>query len=59
MKKQMLLCLVTLSALLPLSGCSNNKQFKNWNECDALTTLKNYVKDVTNKICSECLDNIL
>lgn len=45
----MLLCLVTLSALLPLSGCSNNKQFKNWNECDALTTLKNYVKDVTNK----------
>ena len=49
MKK--LLALITLLPIAFLTiGC--NKQTKQyfalWNECDALTTLKNYVEDVTN-----------
>lgn len=41
-----------LLVLVPLTACNNtnSKQyFKLWNECDSLTTLKQYVEDVTNK----------
>ena len=47
--------LFALIALLPMAfstiGCNkqNKDYFKLWNECDALTTLKNYVEDVTNE----------
>ena len=41
------------TALLPLVfstiGCSQKSYFSLWNECDALTALKNYVADVTNE----------
>ncbi len=51
MKKNIFLFVTLLSTALSVAGCnSNNKAyFKLWNECNALTTLKNYVEDVTNK----------
>ena len=39
---------VLIPIVLSASGCSNKQYFSLWNECDALTTLKEYVKDVTN-----------
>lgn len=48
MKKTLLVLL--LPALISITGCNNaNKKFKLWNDCKSLTTLKEYVKDVTNK----------
>ena len=49
MKRLILLSIVTLL----FTGCNNSSKqketFKSWNGCSALTTLKEYVKDVTNK----------
>lgn len=49
MKRLILLSIVTLL----FTGCNNSSKqketFKSWNDCSALTTLKEYVKDVTNK----------
>lgn len=41
------ICLLTIT----LSGCNKNikKYLKSWNECSSLTSLKEYVEDVTNK----------
>ena len=48
MKKLFPLLLIPI--LIPLYSCSSNKEyFSLWNECDALSTLKSYVEDVTNK----------
>ena len=49
MKK--ILIFVMLAVLsLALVSCKGKKEYFNlWNECDSLTTLKNYVEDVTNK----------
>ena len=47
--KESLLILAYIPALVALSGCGKQNYFKSWNECDSLTLLKNYVKDVTNK----------
>ena len=48
--KAKLFPITLLPLLLFTSGCNSSKQyFKLWNECDSLTTLKNYVEDVTNK----------
>ena len=48
MKKRMIILLAPLA--LSLIGCGTQKQyFASWNECDALTTLKAYVKNVTDK----------
>ena len=51
MRKRPLLLAVAIATLISITGC--NKQTKNhfqlWNECDSLTTLKNYVEDVTNE----------
>ena len=42
--------LALLPLVMSLGGCNKQeKYFKLWNECTALTTLKEYVKDVTNK----------
>ena len=40
---------IVLVLLLSLFGCTKPYEFKYWNECDSLTTLKNYVEDVTNE----------
>lgn len=42
----LIIVIVIVSALF---GCSCKNGFSAWNECDALTALKDYVKDVTNK----------
>ena len=48
MKKALLILLIP--TLASLTGCNKaNMKFKLWNECESLTTLKEYVKDVTNK----------
>ena len=48
MKKRMIILLAPLA--LSLIGCGTQKQyFTLWNECDALSTLKAYVKNVTDK----------
>ncbi len=49
MKKTFILALLPLA--ISLSACNNKKTnyFTLWNDCSALTTLKNYVEDVTNK----------
>ena len=50
MKKTAILFLIPLAGVL--AGCGGKeetKYFTLWNECDALTTLKDYVKDVTDK----------
>jgi len=48
MKKRMIILLAPFA--LSLIGCGTQKQyFTLWNECDALTTLKAYVKNVTDK----------
>ena len=41
--------LLTLLPLVLLTSCGQKHYFTLWNECDSLTTLKAYVKDVTNK----------
>ena len=43
--------LISILPLLLVTGCKSEKKeyFTLWNECDSLTLLKNYVKDVTNK----------
>ena len=48
--KKVLLSLSMASIMLSLVGCQkeNKEDFLLWNKCDALTTLKAYVKDVTN-----------
>ena len=50
MKKNAVI-LILLPILFSTLGCNSQKKeyFKFWNECDSLTTLKNYVEDVTNK----------
>lgn len=48
MKKRMIILLAPFA--LSLIGCGTQKQyFASWNECDALTNLKAYVKNVTDK----------
>ena len=47
--KNKLLLLGVVVAMLPLNGCSAKTYFTLWNECSALTTLRSYVEDVTNK----------
>ena len=48
MKKRMIILLAPFA--LSLIGCGTQKQyFASWNACDALTTLKAYVKNVTDK----------
>ena len=48
MKKRMIILLAPFA--LSLIGCGTQKQyFASWNECDSLTTLKAYVKNVTDK----------
>ena len=51
MKKTLLILVASCSSLISLSGCSSNQKsyFSLWNECTALTTLKNYIEDVTNE----------
>ncbi len=51
MKKTLVFLVVSCSSLISLSACSSSqkKHFSLWNECDSLTTLKNYVEDVTNE----------
>ena len=48
MKKQLLL-VALLPMLLSVTGCSKKNYFKLWNECDSLTTLKQFVEDAVNK----------
>ena len=48
MKKQLLL-IALLPMLLSVTGCGKKNYFKLWNECDSLTTLKQFVEDATNK----------
>ena len=48
--KKIIIAIIPL--LLTITGCNNQQEkeyFTLWNECDALTTLKEYVKDVTNE----------
>ena len=41
---------ITLLFIFTLAGCKSNNYFTLWkNDCDSLTTLKNYVEDVANK----------
>ena len=41
---------ITLLFIFTLAGCNSKNYFTLWkNDCDSLTTLKNYVEDVTNK----------
>ena len=49
--KKIISKLSLLLALVPLTACdySVKEYFKLWNECSSLTTLKQYVEDVTNK----------
>ena len=50
MKRTLILLFTPL--LISLMGCNANSQpeyFSLWNECDALTKLKSYVEDVTNR----------
>ncbi|MCR4911935.1 MAG: haloacid dehalogenase-like hydrolase [Bacilli bacterium] len=50
--KKRLVVLSLLPLILAVNGCNQGSQkqyFKNWNDCDALTALKAYVQDVTNK----------
>ena len=52
MKKKLLL-IFAIPMLLTMTSCSGNSDkkptFKLWNDCTALTLLKDYVKDVTDK----------
>lgn len=49
MKKRLFILLVPM--LFTVVGCNQDEgeQFKTWNDCNSLTTLKEFVKDVTNK----------
>ena len=49
MKNKFALLIASASILLSVTGCNKKNYFKLWNGCNALTTLKEYVKDVTNK----------
>ena len=49
MKNKIALLIASASILLSVTGCNKKNYFKLWNGCNALTTLKEYVKDVTNK----------
>jgi len=50
MKNKIFLFIASTSMLVSLSACNSQKKyFKLWNSCSALATLKEYVKDVTNK----------
>ena len=40
--------LLVIPLLVSVSGCKKAIYFKSWNECDSLTVLQNYVRDVTN-----------
>ena len=47
--KKMRLLLIVIPLMSALSGCGEKKYFKLWNECDSLSVLKEFVKDVTDK----------
>ena len=47
MKK--LLYLLTVLPLTLVTSCQSSDDFSLWNECDSLTVLKDYIKDVTRK----------
>lgn len=47
--KRMRLLLIAIPLMSALSGCGEKKYFKLWNECDSLSVLKEFVKDVTDK----------
>lgn len=49
MKQIKLLVLIPLMFSTTSCSSSDNDYFKLWNECDSLTTLKNFVKEVTGK----------
>ena len=49
MKNKIVLLLASASILLSVTGCNKKNYFKLWNECTSLSTLKEYVKEVTNK----------
>ena len=52
MRNKIVLLMASSIAIMSLSACSKTeekKYFELWNSCDALTTLVDYVKDVTNK----------
>ncbi len=49
MKKKIVLVLVPFLISLISCGGESKKYFKSWNDCKSLTTLKEYVKDVTDK----------
>ena len=51
MKKKLLIVIVPalLSSLIGCDKSAPKEYLKLWNNCDSLTVLKNYVKDVTNK----------
>ena len=40
--------LLVIPLLVSVSGCKKAIYFKSWNECNSLTVLQNYVRDVTN-----------
>lgn len=52
MKNKISVLVGVLAISISIVACKNKQSegsFKFWNDCSALTTLKNYVKDVTNK----------
>ena len=53
MRKKVLSWFVLLMQVVVLPGCSDNQvkegKFENWNTCDSLTSLRNYVTKVVNK----------
>lgn len=49
MKKTFIIFSLAGISLITLSGCNIKPAFTLWNECEALTKLKSYLSDVTNK----------
>lgn len=47
--KRIIVIFIFALTIITLSSCGENSNFKYWNECDALTNLKEYVTDVTNE----------
>ena len=47
--KRKLVLLALLPMVFSVTSCNKAAKFSLWNECDSLTVLKEYVKDVTNK----------
>lgn len=47
--RRLIIVLITITICFVFIGCKGKTKFEYWNDCNALTELKSYVEDVTNK----------